>query len=343
MIWRLLHKRSKILSRFLVILGVAVVIVGGAWLSQRREISTELSYGVSFSKLHSDELGLNWQDVYLEILNDLGVEKLRLSAHWPQIEPERDVYDFSVMDFQMREARARDIPVILAVGRKAPGWPECHTPYWVGYMEWEEQKMEIRQYLTQVVERYKDYPNIRYWQIENEPFLNFARHICGEPDEAFYEEELALVRSLDPNTPILATDGGEFGLWYKAHQHADAFGSTMYLYVYTKVVGYWRYPVYGGFFRWKLNTLEWLAGDLKPVISIEVGLEPWLKEPIKNVPLEVQLEHMSMERFEEILDVAAKSGFPEHYLWGAEWWYYMRQHEHPEFWDRAKELYSTGQ
>lgn len=318
---------------------ILLVLAVGVWLMQKREVPDDISYGVSFSKLHSDELGLDWLDVYLEILNDLNVKKLRLSAHWPLIEPERDVYDFSVMDFQMNEARVRNIPVILAVGRKAPGWPECHTPHWVGYMEWEEQKMEIRQYLTKVVERYKDYPNLRYWQIENEPFLNFARHICGEPDEAFYEEELALVREMDTDTPILATDGGEFGTWLKAHNHADAFGSTMYLYVYTKLIGYWRYPVYGGFFRWKLNMLEWLAREDKPKISIEVGLEPWLKEPIVSVPIDEQLEKMNMERFEEILGVTRDSGFAEHYLWGAEWWYYVKQKGHPEFWERARELF----
>ena len=47
-------------------------------------------------------------------------------------------------------------------------------------MEWEEQKMEIRQYLTAVVERYKDESIITHWQVENEPYLSlFAQEICG--------------------------------------------------------------------------------------------------------------------------------------------------------------------
>ncbi len=304
-----------------------------------REVPSDMAYGASFSKLHSDELHLDWKETYRAILNDLGVKKLRLSAHWPMIEPERDAYDFSALDYQMSEARAKNASVILAVGRKTPGWPECHTPQWVGYMEWEEQKMEIRQYVRAVVNRYKDYPNLLYWQVENEPYLYFARHICGEPDEEFLEEELALVRSLDPKHKILLTDGGEFGLWYKARGHADVFGSTMYLYVYTNLVGYWRYPIPPGFFRFKQNVMDRLFGE-KPSISVEVGLEPWLKEPIVDAPLEEQLKRMNVERFDEIISFASRTGFSEHYLWGAEWWYYMKKNGHPEFWERAKELYA---
>ncbi len=334
-----MQKRSGMTSQLFVGLWIFAAIVFAVWIAQRRDVPETLRYGVSFSKLHADELGLDWKAAYLAILDDLNVQQLRLSAHWPMIEPERDVYDFSHLDFQMREARARNASVILAVGKKAPGWPECHIPRWVGTMEGEELQMEIRQYITEVVERYKDDPNIRYWQVENEPFLDFARHICGDPDEKFFAEEIALVRAIDPNTPILATDGGEFGLWYKVQKYADAFGSTMYLYVYTKHIGYWRYPVYGGFFRFKLNILDRIAETEKPAFSIEVGLEPWLQQPIIDTPIAEQLERMSMERFDEILGVAATSGFAEHYLWGAEWWYYMREKGHSEYWLRAQELF----
>lgn len=315
---------------------VALLIVAVALLSIRAIPDTQ-EYGVSFSKLHADELGLDWKKTYLAILDDLGARRLRLSAHWPMIEPERDIYDFSAMDFQMREAQARGATVILALGKKAPGWPECHIPHWVGAMPKDELHAEIRQYLTKVVTRYKDYPNLQYWQVENEPFLNFARTICGDPDENFVAEEVALVKELDPKHPILLTDGGEFGLWYKARAYGDVFGSTMYLYVYTKHLGYWRYPLSGWFFRAKQNLLDLVAGK-KESISIEVGLEPWLHEPIAATPIDVQLEHMNMKRFDDILNVARTSGFPIHYLWGAEWWYYIAEHGHPEFWDTAKGL-----
>ena len=316
-----------------------LVVVGGFYALSFRNIPAHIEYGASFSKLHADELQLDWKAVYLALLDDLGVKKLRLSAHWPMIEPEEGVFNFSELDLQMREAAAHDASVILAVGRKTPGWPECHTPDWAGGLGTDDEHAARLAYLTAVVERYRDSPALLTWQVENEPFLNFARFICGTQDEDFFAEEIALVRSLDPEHPILVTDGGEFGLWYKARQYGDVFGSTMYLYVWSKYTGYMRYPISAGFFRAKQNLFDSIWGA-KPSVSIEVGLEPWLIRPIVEAPLDEQLERMSMERFNEILTLAANSGFDTHYLWGAEWWYYMKGRGHPEFWNAAKELYA---
>jgi hypothetical protein len=174
-----------------------------------RPAPEKIEYGVTFTKYFADELGVDWIDVYQALLDDLKVRKLRLAAHWPMIEPERDMYDFSDLDYQISEASKRDASIILAIGRRLPRWPECHTPHWVGYMGWDEQKMEIRQYLTAIVTRYKDEPHIKLWQVENEPYLSaFAGYICGPLDEGFLKEEVALVKSLDPDTPVLLTDSG---------------------------------------------------------------------------------------------------------------------------------------
>ncbi len=325
----------------ILLLTVIVVIGVGFYLVSRRDVLPISPYGVSFSKLHADELGLEWKEVYLALLDDLGVRKLRLSAHWPMIEPEEDRFSFEELDFQMQEAEKRGAKVILAVGRKTPGWPECHTPVWIEGKSVEEERRHRLSYIQAIVERYRDSSALHRFQVENEPFLNYARHLCGEPDEKFFAQEVALVRSLDPHHPIVVTDGGEFGLWYKARSHADVFGSTMYLYVYTHYLGYFRYPISGAFFRLKQNILDILTGE-KPSISIEVGLEPWLNQPIVETTLEEQLQRMNMGRFEEILLVARESGFSEHYLWGAEWWYYMKLKGHPEFWERARSEFTSN-
>src|SRR3989338_4044696 len=87
-------------------------------------------YGVSFSRFHADELKLDWKETYLALLDDLCVRNFRFSAHWPLTEPEKDKYNFSELDFQMSEAHSSGASVILAVGRRLPGWPECHIPDW---------------------------------------------------------------------------------------------------------------------------------------------------------------------------------------------------------------------
>jgi hypothetical protein len=327
----------RILTYILVFLcAVALLLYVLSWKSAPQDVT----YGASFSKLHADELGVPWQETYLAILDDMQVRHLRLSAHWPMIEPDAGQYRFDELDFQMQEARKRGADVVLAVGRRTPGWPECHTPQWAVNLTTQERQEKQLSYMTEVVKRYKDAPNLRYWQVENEPFLYFAPQYCGEFDEAFFAREVALVRSLDPAHKVLVTDSGELGRWYKAKSYGDVFGTSMYLYVWYEHVGFLRYPILPGFFRMKQYATNLLAGQ-KPSLLIELGAEPWLPKPLKDASLEEQLSRMNATRIQGILSFAKETGFSEQYLWGAEWWYYMKEQGHPEIWDMMKKLYTN--
>ena len=320
------------------IIGICGIALLAAALSYR-PVPERIDYGVTFSKFFADELGVDWIDVYQAALDDLQIRKFRLVAYWPLIEPKRDVYDFSDMDYQITEAAARDAEVILAIGRRLPRWPECHTPQWVGTMPWEEQKMELRQYLTAVVERYKDEPAITMWQVENEPYLHaYAGHICGELDEAFLKEEVTLVKSLDPSRPVLVTDSGNLGTWYKPYSVGDAFGTSVYVHFWTPELGQFRTVQPAALYRLKTNLMRaW--GD-KPSVLIELSGEPWLVEPVTKVPVETQLTRMNLEKFRDIVSYAEATHFSEQYFWGVEWWYWMRERGHAEFWDYARTLYA---
>ena len=303
-----------------------------------RPVPERIEYGATFSKFFADELGVDWIDVYQAALDDLKIRKFRLTAHWPMIEPARDVYDFSDLDYQITEASKRDAEIILAIGRRLPRWPECHTPQWVGTMPWEEQKMELRQYLTAVVERYKDESAITMWQVENEPYLHaYAGHICGPLDEAFLHEEIALVKKLDPTRPVLVTDSGNLGTWYRPYSAGDAFGTSVYVHFWTPELGQFRTVQPPALYRMKTNLMR-LFGD-KGTILIELSGEPWLVEPVTKVPIETQLTRMDVVKFEDIIRYAEATHFGEQYLWGVEWWYWMRERGHPEFWDYARELF----
>ncbi|TSC85575.1 MAG: hypothetical protein G01um10148_961 [Parcubacteria group bacterium Gr01-1014_8] len=321
-----------------VLLFLAALAAAVALLSIR-PAPERIIYGMSFTKLHADELKLDWKVVYKAILDDMGVRKLRLAAHWPMTEPQRDRYDFAAMDYQIREASKRDAEVVLAVGRRLPRWPECHIPSWVGNMSWEEQKMELRQYITAVVERYKGEKAITHWQVENEPYLSlFATEICGELDEDFLKEEVALVRSLDSSRPILVTDSGNLGTWFRPYRLGDVFGTSVYVHFWTPELGQFRTVQPPALYRAKTNLMRLLFGK-KEVFLIELSGEPWLVEPVRDVPIETQLSRMDIDKFNDIVEYAEKTHYEEQYLWGAEWWYYMKLHGHQEFWERAKELF----
>lgn len=335
---------SKMMRRLrlvgIVFVCVLVLLVVTVWALSRKSVPERITYGMSFNTLYAEELSLNPREVFKAILEDLGVKHLRLAAHWPMIEPTRGKFDFSEIDFQLAEASKHDADVILAVGRRLPRWPECHVPDWAKELSWEEQKQEIRAYLTETVTRYKNHKNITYWQVENEPYLEvFAKEHCGELDEAFLKEEVELVRSLDGTRPILVTDSGNLGTWRGAWQRGDAFGTSVYVYFWNPELGQFKTVLPPAFYRIKENLARLLYGDKKTFL-IELSVEPWLLEPVADTPLAVQYSRMDAEKFEEILSYARDTRYDTQYLWGAEWWYWLKIRGESHMWERARALYS---
>ncbi|MDO8496193.1 MAG: cellulase family glycosylhydrolase [bacterium] len=324
----------------LVLLILVVLLLAFFFLASNFKKPEKLTYGVSFSRFHADELGLDWKETYLAILNDLGVRNFRFSAHWPLTEPDEGGFNFDELDFQIKEAQKVNAGVILAIGRRLPGWPECHEPEWAKDLNKEEKQEKILKYIETVVNRYKDYDNVRYWQVENEPFLTFfSKQTCGEFDQEFIEKEIELVKRLDVSRPVIITDSGEFGTWYKAYQRGDIFGTSMYLYIWWQHgIGPFRYPITPVFFRIKHNLIKLIFGA-KPAIVIELSAEPWLLQSVVNTPIDTQLSRMGIDKFNEMIEFSSQTNFDTFYLWGAEWWYWMKENGHPEFWDQGKELF----
>ncbi len=319
-----------------------IAVLAVAYLSfSLRPVPEHVTYGLTFSTLQAEQLGLDWKEVYLATLDDLKVRDIRIPAYWQKVEPEKGRYDWSDLDFEIGAAKARDAHVILAVGRRLPRWPECHIPDWARSLSWEEQKTELRAYITAVVKRYKDNPAVTYWQVENEPYLKaFAYDHCGELDETFLLEEIALVRSLDTR-PVLVTDSGNLGTWMAPYKNGDAFGTSLYMYFWNPELGQFKTRLPALVYRMKERAVEFLYGP-KPTFLIELSLEPWLTGPTADAPIETQLSRMDIDKFDEIVTYARQTSFGTQYLWGVEWWYYMKEKQgHPEFWKAAKDLYSA--
>lgn len=303
----------------------------------------EITYGMSFNTLYANELGLDWKESYEAILNELGVRHLRLAAHWPMIEPERDTYHYDELDYQIQRAEELGADVVLAVGRRLPRWPECHVPAWAEGLSWDEKKKEIMEQIENTVLRYKDSPAVRYWQVENEPYLEiFAKFHCGELDESFLLEEIALVKSLDDTRPVLVTDSGNLGTWFGAYKNGDAFGTSVYVYFWNPELGQFKTVLPPWFYRVKENFMKVLYGK-KETFLIELSAEPWLLEPVASVDIETQYSRMNLEKLNGILQYAKRTRYEKQYLWGAEWWFWLQKQGYPEMWNRGKELFDTTQ
>lgn len=322
---------KKILS-FIIF---TALIVGVLWYISRQtaDPNRKIEWGVTFSQTFAQKMNVDWKRVYLEILDDLKIKKLRLVAYWPEIEPKEDLWDFRDLDWQIEEAQKRDAKIILAVGRKLPRWPECHEPEWVRNQILKTKKQKLLGYIEKTVGRYKGNQAIVAWQVENEPFLNFGE--CSALDEKLLDEEVALVRKND-NRPIIITDSGELSLWVKAAKRADIFGTTMYRYVENRWIGQIKYPIPSAFFRAKERIVRLFAGQDKPFLVIELQGEPWQHKQIYEISTDEQIKNLPLENFKGIIEYAKESGFSEYYLWGAEWWYFLKQNGHPEYWEYVK-------
>lgn len=322
-----------------MILGAVFFLIIVILILSREAKPEKIKYGMSFNVPYTREINLDWKETYLAILDDLGVRQLRLAGHWTIIEPENDKYNFEEMDFQIIEAQKRGAEVVLAIGRRLPRWPECHIPEWAERLSEEQWQAEIIEYLEVMVNRYKKYDAIKYWQIENEPFLNaFANEHCGDLNVEFLDREIELVRKLDPERKILVTDSGNLGKWFGPYKRGDAFGTSVYLYFWNPELGRFKTLLPSAFYRAKANLMQLVLGKNETFL-IELSLEPWLIKSVSEVPIDTQLERMDLEKMRNILKYAENTRFEKQFLWGAEWWYWMKKNNHPEFWEFGKEIF----
>ncbi len=350
--WVLLHERHKGWLLAERIFATLLVILGFVWLGTidyARNLPADpnrpIVWGVTFSDEFSRELGLDWKMNFESIIADLHPKSIRLVAYWDNIEKDKGEYDFSDLDWEIQRATDNNIKIILALGEKVPRWPECHIPGWANKLSTDERGQALRDFMQTAVERYRDKQVITMWQVENEPFLPFGS--CPVREADFLPKEIKLVKSLDQTRPILTTDGGEFGKWYQAAKLGDVFGTTMYRKVYPKsigpLVGVIQYPFSPSFFKFKSLVVHWLIGDLnKKFIVVELQGEPWFATSVQNTPYSKQVTTFSPQYLETTIQYAKDTGFDEYYLWGSEWWYWMKiKFNDSRYWDIAKKLISS--
>jgi len=300
------------------------------------ENKEKVKIGTTFSLRYAQDIGLDWRQAYLDMLYDLQIKHIRLPVYWDRVEKSEGQYDFSDIDWQLEQARNQGAEITLAFGQKVPRWPECFIPDWIGSND-EKRKERLLSFEKIVMERYKDgHPEIIRWQVENEPFLDFG--VCPPIDSKLVDSEVAQARSIDTSKPIVMTDGGEATLWIQAASRADIFGSTMYREVISPRFGHWKYPMGPNFFKAKRLLIR-LFAQQENAIVIELQGEPWIRGWTTSAPLDIQLASMNAEKLADNVSFAKKTGMKEVYIWGVEWWYWLKVNQNNStLWDQAKNI-----
>jgi hypothetical protein len=326
---------AKVFGIILITLGLFIL----AMTDRPQQLSKT---GVTYSPRYASELGLNPEESYSKMLSKLPVKHIRLPLYWSEFEPVEDQFQTDSLKFYLDEAERKQVKVILALGYKAPRWPECYPPEWAKTLSRDQLQEKILLMLHKAVVLYQDHPAVESWQIENEPFLSFGDCPAQNPlTFEFVKKEIALVKSLD-HKPILVTDSGEISSWRQTIKLSDYFGTTMYRQVWNPYFGWFDYPLPAFFYNaksWFVQKLVGVSGV--NVIVSELQAEPWVpsQQSLTEWNIDEQFKTFPPEKIKAHLEFAQSTGFSEIYLWGVEWWLWMDKNGYPEYLNIAGELF----
>ncbi len=115
----------------------------------------------------------------------------------------------------------------------------------------------------------------------------------------------------------------------------------MYRIVWNKDLGFWDYWfVPPAFYHWKADLTKFFQKNLQQVIVTEMQMEPWsLDKHMVELTPEQRERTFDLKRFKNNLKYVRKTGFPEVYFWGVEYWYWLEKQGQPEIWQEAKRLW----
>jgi hypothetical protein len=276
------------------------------------------------------------------------------------VEREPGRYDWSSIDRQLDALHARGARAVVTIGMKAQRYPEYWLPTWLRMAAnippdaFPEDHPLIEQhlfpYLEAAARHLVAHPAVEGLQVENEPFVHFEGHANGwHIRKSFLEREIATVRATVGDVPLsvshaswLRTDG----TWHWILDHVDVLSQS----VYTKRQrGPWTW----------LYIFPYRIGPLTPDLPAQSraaarhGKELWITElqgePFESPHVDVravpthQAASFSPRWLRANLKLARRSGATRAYLWGVEWWLYLRdQRDDGRLWQMGRGLFGSA-
>lgn len=318
-----------------------MIVLGSMMIEKTYSSAARITYGVTFSPRYARYLKLDWQKTYLQILDDLQVRNLRILTYWDISQPQPEKYNFVEIDYLLNEANKRDARVVLVLGARQPRWPECQIPSWAKNLSVSSRQQKALEFIANTVQRYKTHPEIWAWQVENEPFVSWFGQNCDPPDEKFLQQEVKVVKQLDPARPVIITDSGEWSNWISAMKSGDILGVSVYKKAYNQLLNsYITYPFPAWMYPLKSTLVRKLfASQNQETIVSELQTEPWFQKGVLDMPVIKQSVLFTAEDLRVNVEYAKKTGMSEQYFWGVEWWYFMKAHGYPQYLDYARTLF----
>ena len=311
------------------------------------EASKPFVLGTSFIPAYAESLGLNAQDTMDALIKDVGVKHFRLVSYWDQGEPTKGQYDFTQLDWQFQKVEAAHGIVSLSLGLRQPRWPECHMPSWAANEPQAVWKAQLNDYITAVVNRYKNSSALASYQIENEYFLQGFGNcgtIPGAMDRSRLVSEFNLVKKLDPSRTIIINRSNNALGWPVGQPQPDEFGISIYKRVWDAQIThrYLEYPFPAWYYAFVAGWQKIFTG--KDMMIHELQAESWAPngKSVQDISAAEGDKSLDAARLKGRVAFAKGTGMREAYLWGSEYWYFrMTKQNDPSLWNAAKQLFSS--
>ena len=316
-----------------------------------RSSTPQVKYGFSWSFENADWYGLNSRDAYVKLLDEVKFDWVRLSIFWDRHVKDGEL-NLGEIEFAIREAEKRDIKVIVVVGAKTPYHPEYHLPdnikNQIKFGDTITVDHPIADDLLEidriVVQELSKYPNISYWQVENEPFLANIDNLKIGPD--LLGAEVDVVRGNDlGHRPIILNHVGpaafdrQYKKLFEIMKPGDILGVNSYL--KTQGVNLFSVSVFGREIRvpwpkwlfWPVQSWVFLSPDYTRLRSeaAEKGLDLWVLEMQADPYVRSISEAQRKDYFFDTGDISRgndyleASGVDSIGFWGAAFWLYRER------------------
>jgi hypothetical protein len=333
----------------IIVVGLALLTLGGMYGIARWYIAQNndkpLVMGVSFIPAYAESLGLNAEETMDALINDVGVRHFRLVSYWNQLEAEEGKYDFNLLDWQFKKAEDAGAKITLSLGLRQPRWPECHMPDWARNKPVNEWQPRLEAFMSAVVNRYKDSPALRSYQVENEFFLKGfgeCHKIPGSMNRDRLVSEYKLVKKIDPDHTIIVNRSNNAVGWPVGEPTPDEYGISIYKRVWDAQLTkrYLEYPFPAWYYAFVAGWQKIMTG--RDMIIHELQAESWgpRGKPLHEISVEEANKSFNAERFKHRIEFGKATGMREMYLWGAEYWYYRMVHQHDDsLWNVARDAF----
>lgn len=339
--WRKGRFQKLVMVSVMTLVVVISIMYGIARWYIHSTSNQPLELGVSFIPAYATSLGVEPKET-MDSLIGIGVNNFRLVSYWNESEYNRGEYDFNQLDWQFQKAEKSDSKVTLTLGLRQPRWPECHMPKWAETLPRSEWQPELEKYITAVVERYKDSPALKDYQLENEYFLKGFGE-CKDFSRDRLVSEYNLVKKLDPTrTVIVGRSNNALGFPIGQPQ-PDKFSISVYKRVWDAGVThrYLEYPFPAWYYGY-IAGVQKIFLDKDMMIG-ELQAEAWAPQgkQLQNISLEEQNKSLNAKRLDDRIEYGEATGMREIYLWGAEYWYFrLKVLDDPSLWNVAKKHFS---